>query len=310
MASGTFFRTKDDATVSHSSWPTEVESAEEFISGKKMGSGGRMVGFAVVSALLGSVVGLALFSRPAHYHTGSPEAVIKLVSPAASDVQKYEPKNLKIPNYNKKDGMWCVGLNAVGFDLNPKARRSMSGASVPSKEALKYFHQQGSNCFRLAITWERLQLKNGSTDLDPVDGVDEVVEFVTKTLGAYIIIDPHNNDEGLQFNGKDVTRSDFVNLWKAITKKWGSNDKCIFGLYNEPRYGYEDGVTGYFDPNVLDRDGRVLEFWRQWMQSGIDAIRALGSKNLILVPGLHWTGCADWSGNYWKLLVGGDHCRP
>jgi len=35
------------------------------------------------------------------------------------------------------------------------------------------------------------------------------------------------------------------------------------------------------------------------MQSAIDAIREIGSTNLILVPGLHWTGCADWSGNYW-----------
>jgi len=301
MVSWTLFRTREDAGVSHSSLPIEVESAEGLISGNKVGSGngGRMWGLAAVSVLLGATVGWASFSFPTQYKIG-PEQDVKLVSLAASDpVQEYEPTNLKIPNYDKKEGIWCVGLNAVGFDLNPKARRSMSGASVPNHEALRYFHQQGSNCFRLAITWERLQLTNGSTDLDPVDGVDGVVEFVTKTLGAYIIIDPHNNEEGLQFNGKDVTRSDFVNLWKAITNKWGSNGKCIFGLYNEPRYGYEDGVTGYFDPNVLDRDGRVIEFWREWMQSGIDAIRALGSKNLILVPGLHWTGCADWSGNYW-----------
>jgi endoglucanase len=290
--------------VAQSSSPCEEGSVEEFVPGKGTGNHGRLRALAAVVIFMSAAMALAFFSRSSHHKNQEDPQFLSLAATesAASEagpVAAFDTYNLKAKNYDKKDGLWCVGLNAVGFDLHPTARREMGTATVPDHEALRYFHQQGSNCFRLAITWERLQTNVGADTIDPVDGFDGVIDFVTNTLGAYIIIDPHNNDEGLQFNGVDVTRSDFVNLWKGITKKYGSNEKCIFGLYNEPRFGFEDGTAGYFDPNVLDRDGRVIEYWRQWMQSAIDAIRALGAKNLILVPGLHWTGCADWSGNWW-----------
>jgi len=139
----------------------------------------------------------------------------------------------------------------------------------------------------------------GSDVLGPVAGVDTVVNYITNHLGANVIIDPHNNDQGLRYNGQDATRHDFVNLWKAITKVWGSNPKVILGLYNEPRYGYEDGRGGYFDPDTLDFDGQMIGYWTQWMQEAIDAIRQLGSTSLILVPGLHWTTSRDWDGAGW-----------
>jgi len=305
MVSWTPLGSKENERVELGSMPA-MDSAEDTVSGEKMGNGWQKRGLVVVSLLMGLAVAWVFFSDAIHHQYGSKQEseFLSLQEISQDDdplaVAEFDEENLKKPNYDKKNGMWCVGLNAVGFDLHPTARRSMAGdARVPDKEAIRYFFERGSNCFRLAITWERLQLYVGSEDLDAVDGFHDIVEFITKTLGGYVIIDPHNNDEGLQFDAQDVSREDFVNLWIAITKMYGNNDKCIFGLYNEPRFGYEDGTPGYFDPNVLDRDGRVIEFWRQWMQSAIDAIRALGAKNLILVPGLHWTGCADWSGNWW-----------
>mmetsp|Transcript_49430 Transcript_49430/g.152491 ORF Transcript_49430/g.152491 Transcript_49430/m.152491 type:complete len:506 (-) Transcript_49430:76-1593(-) len=202
------------------------------------------------------------------------------------------------PNYDKQTGMWCVGINAVGFDLDATSGRH-GHYSKPSQEQIQYMHDQGANCFRLPITWERLQYNLGDGSLNPVDGVTATVDFITQTLGDYVIIDPHNNNQGLQFNGVDAKKWQFVNLWRAIAQQWGGNAKAIFGLYNEPRYGHENGVDGYFDPDALDRDGAMIERWRQWMQESIDAIRGLGSSNLILVPGLHWTSSRDWSGSYW-----------
>jgi endoglucanase len=201
-------------------------------------------------------------------------------------------------NYQGEEGMWCVGLNAVGFDLDPYGGRN-GHYLIPDKEQILYFYNQGSNCFRLPAIWERLQSQLGTDVLDPVDGMRETVDFITKDLGAYVIIDPHNNDQGLRYNGRDATRAEFVDLWKAITKEWGNISKAIFGLYNEPRYGYEHGQDGYFDPDVQDKDGTVIKAWTEWMQEAIDAIRLLGSTNLILVPGLHWTTSRDWGGAGW-----------
>lgn len=251
---------------------------------------------ATTAAVFATVVGAACVLWLSRSSTSSGNTAV--ISPEDSVGLDSVPSGLYEPNYAGKEGMWCVGLNAVGLDLGATLGRD-EGWVLPSHEALRYFYEKGATCFRLPITWERLQTSLGSEEVDAVEGTDGVVDFITNTLGAHVIIDPHNNDQGLKYDGNNANKTDFVALWKAITKKWGDNDKCIFGLFNEPRFGFEDGVEGYFNPDVMDRDGKVIEHWRQWMQAAIDKIRELGSKNLILVPGLHWTGCADWGGNGW-----------
>uniref|UniRef100_A0A7S4UQ72 Glycoside hydrolase family 5 domain-containing protein n=1 Tax=Alexandrium monilatum TaxID=311494 RepID=A0A7S4UQ72_9DINO len=210
--------------------------------------------------------------------------------------------------YRGRDGMWCVGINLLGFSLDaPRGRYGRYAG--PSLSDVRYFHHAGANCFRLAVTWERLQSKLGAEDLDPVPGIDEIVELITAELGGHVIMDPHNGEFGLQHNGLNVVRSDFSKLWAAIAKKWGRNDKVIFGLYNEPHGGFESGVERYFDRDAEDSDGSMVEFWRQWAQAAIDAIRGTGAGNLILVPGLHRSNSADWSGAHrWgESLADSDH---
>lgn len=220
-----------------------------------------------------------------------------VVAPSAGELRQV--------NYAGQDGMWCVGLNAVGFDLDAHSGRN--GAwTVPDWAALQHFHDQGSNCFRLPVTWERLQSNLGSAELSLVDQYAETVDYITNSLGDYVIIDPHNNDQGLKYNDVDATRDDFVKLWTAISKQWKGNPRTIFGLYNEPRYGHESGMDNYFDPDALDSSGQMIEHWRQWMQEAIDAIRQEGATNLVLVPGLHWTTSRDWSGaNWWGESLDG-----
>eukprot|EP00966_Prymnesium_polylepis_P284951 6583141-Prymnesium_polylepis.1 len=204
--------------------------------------------------------------------------------------------NLERPNYeNGPEGMWCAGINAAGFDLDPAGLSTggnrRTSYTVPSREALRYFVAQGANCFRLPITWERLQLNLGDTTLSTVPGFDEVtvaglepstsspqrrsqlVDFITEELGVFAIIDPHNNDDGLQHSTVDAEAWHFVLLWEAIARKWGSHPRIIFGLYNEPKNGRVNGVAKYFDPQTSDLKGEIIESWRQWMQAAIDAIR-------------------------------------
>jgi len=194
--------------------------------------------------------------------------------------------------------MWCNGLNAAGFDLAPEFLRTHY--TIPNKEAIRYFHNLGANCFRLPVTWERLQMRLGDSELDLVDGFEDMMSFITDELGDWVILDPHNNDDGLRHSGVDASASDFVALWIALARKWKDNPLVIFGLYNEPRYGEMDGVGSYFDPDAGDYNGVMIEDWRLWMQAAIDAIRfEVNATQLILVPGLHWTGCRDWSGAEW-----------
>jgi len=47
----------------------------------------------------------------------------------------------------------------------------------------------------------------------------------------------------------------------------------------------------------MDRKGEVVEFWRQWAQAAINALRSTKAVNLILVPGLHRSISAEWGGS-------------
>merc|ERR1719210_3196526 len=158
--------------------------------------------------------------------------------------------------------MWCVGLNTPGFKAWSSAGRNGNFDGIGFFK-IKFFHGMGANCFRMPITWERLQSRIGSEELDPVPGVENIVEYITKMLGQTVIITPAN---GLTHTGRTAMRSDFVSLWAAMSKKWGSNPKVIFELVDSPEGGFEDGKEGYFNADTKDNNGKVIEFWRQWAQ--------------------------------------------
>lgn len=210
-------------------------------------------------------------------------------------------KRIHTSNYRGKTKMSCIGITAVGFSMNP--------SEGPGFEKLKFFHHMGANCFKLLVTWERLQLKIGSQDLNLVPGLDEVVNYITRDLGDRVIIVPQNREGGLMHKGLNAMKSDFAKLWAAMAEKWKGNDKVIFGLYGEPRGGYEAGKERYFDPDSTDDNGEMVEFWRQWAQASISAIRKTGSKNLVLVPGLRGSSCSEWdgAGRWGEKLDGKEH---
>jgi hypothetical protein len=207
--------------------------------------------------------------------------------------------------YKGHEGLWWVGLNMPGFSASPSQGR-YGNFEGPGFFKVKFFHLMGANCFRMPITWERLQSRIGSEELDPVQGVEAIVDFITKELGQNVIITPAN---GLAHTGRTAMRSDFVSLWAAMGKKWGNNSKVVFELVDTPRGGYEDGKEGYFNPDAKDRKGEALEFWRQWAQAAINAIRSVKATNLILVPGLHGSISAEWGGaaRWGEALDGMEH---
>jgi len=104
------------------------------------------------------------------------------------------------------------------------------------------------------------------------------------------ILDPHNymryNDPSQQpmtgsviGNSSDptaATTAQFAEFWGELGRRFKDNEKVMFGLMNEPH----DMPTSL----VLANN-----------QAAIDAIRAAGAKNLILVPGGQWTGGHSWT---------------
>jgi len=142
-----------------------------------------------------------------------------------------------------------------------------------------YFSSIGMNIFRIPFRWERMQtsLSNG-LDSSELSRYKTLVNGITSTLGSYVIIDPHNYG---RYNGNiigessSVAVSDFSKFWGLLATEFKSNSKVIFNLMNEP--------------NRLD-----TATWASTCNSAIEAIRATGATNLILVPGNRWTGGHSW----------------
>jgi len=118
----------------------------------------------------------------------------------------------------------------------------------------------------------------------------DAVNYITEVKGAYALIDPHNymryNDPtGQPFTGSVIgntsdptaaTTKQFGLFWGELARRFVNNPHVIFGLQNEPH----DLATEL----VLLND-----------QTAIDAIRAVGARQLILAPGNAWTGGHSWT---------------
>jgi endoglucanase len=93
-----------------------------------------------------------------------------------------------------------------------------------------------------------------------------------------VAIDIHNYAlyGGNQIGGTQVPISAFVDLWTRLAMDFGTNDHVWFGLMNEP-------------------DGIDATNWLNAATNAINAIRATGAKNVILVPGTAWTGAHSWT---------------
>src|SRR5262249_11670346 len=120
------------------------------------------------------------------------------------------------------------------------------------------------------------------------------------TRGMNVIINPHNfaryYPDITSFNSMQsgsvgvigataVPNAAFADFWGRLANIYKTNRLVIFGLMNEP-----NAISG--------------SQWVSAANAAIVAIRATGATNLILVPGISWTGAHSWvsSGNSVDML--------
>ena len=176
--------------------------------------------------------------------------------------------------------LWLTGVNMAGaeFGSGRVPGKINKDYHYPKGRDIDYFVDRGVNTFRLPFRWERLQL-NLAWELEPRELalLDETVAYITGK-GAHVVLDPHNY---ARYFGKDIGSSEvpvsaFASFWAELAAHFKENERVIFGLMNEPnRIHAED--------------------WRKAAEAAIDAIRATGARNLILVPGTYWSGAHSWT---------------
>lgn len=125
-----------------------------------------------------------------------------------------------------------------------------------------------------------------------------LVSEIACSLDSYLIVidailDPHNymryNDPYQQpMSGSIIgntsdetaaTTEQFAEFWHELADRFKDNERVAFGIMNEP---HDMPTQLVFDNN----------------QAAVDAIRATGATNLILVPGNNWSGGHSWTQNW------------
>ena len=147
----------------------------------------------------------------------------------------------------------------------------------PSQKEYDYFAAKGMNVIRLPFRWEILQpVLNQPLDAAELDRLKHNVDMAT-TKGLSVLLDPHDfsNYFGKKIGGPDVSDASFADFWARLAPVFADNKLVWFGLMNEP-------------------NGMSAEQWFGAADAAVAAIRAAGAKNLILVPGVGYSGAHSW----------------
>jgi len=184
-------------------------------------------------------------------------------------------------------GVQMVGVNIAGFDFGcsiqgecnlVKAVPPLGGAGADGAGQMQHFAKDDNmNIFRLPVGWQYLvnNKLGGTLDSNNFGRYNQLVQACLNT-GAYCMLDVHNyarwNGQIIGQGGPD--NAQFTNLWTQLASKYGSNDKVIFGLMNEPH-------------DVPD-----INKWADTVQEAVTAIRAVAKTNMIALPGNDWTSAS------------------
>jgi endoglucanase len=173
------------------------------------------------------------------------------------------------------------GVNLAGAEFNPAKSRESFDFVYPDKGTIDYFTGKGFLLFRVPFLAGRV-LAQRKSGLEPTSGMDRLADTVkwAAERKARVILDMH--EYGVAMNGGLIGRdagaaAAFAASWAEIAKRFRAAPNVIFGLMNEP-------------------NRQSAEEWLVGANQAIAAIRGVGARQLILVPGSYWDGAHSWTG--------------
>ena len=171
-----------------------------------------------------------------------------------------------------------TGVNLAGAEFGGLKGQHGFQYIYPSVAEIRAFDALGVSVFRVPVRWERLQPELGG-GLDPAEAARlDAVIATASDMGISVIVDIHNYGRYRRRSivTDEVPREALPQLWERLARRYKANPRVIFGLMNEP---IGIGATD----------------WAGVAAKAVASIRATGATNLILVPGVIWSGAHSWN---------------
>ena len=181
------------------------------------------------------------------------------------------------------------GINLAGGEFAGHVLPGVHGQNYffPTQGDIEAYADFGMQVIRLPFKWERLQPKlNGSLDEEHLGYISAVIDEAQKH-NVLVILDVHNFGTYRKklIGSKDVPTAAFAELWAQLATYFKDQPNVIFGLMNEPH-----------KHNASD--------WSDIAQKAVTAIRTVGAKQTILVPGTYYSAAHKWLKKDGKLSNG------
>ncbi|CCL98509.1 uncharacterized protein FIBRA_00508 [Fibroporia radiculosa] len=168
------------------------------------------------------------------------------------------------------------GVNTAGYDFTVYTNGSFTNnAETPPAWEYAHFSNEGANLYRIPFAWQEMTPTLGG----PInltffyENYDTTVQAaLASSPNAHAIVDLHNY---ARWNGEIIaqggpTNEQYASIWSQIAALYGNNDRLLFGIMNEPH----------------DLD---IPTWAESVQYAVNAIRAAGATNYLLLPGSNYT---------------------
>ncbi|KAH9948197.1 glycoside hydrolase superfamily [Amylocystis lapponica] len=170
------------------------------------------------------------------------------------------------------------GVNTAGYDFSVATDGTYSGTfAVPPSYEYAHFSGEGANLYRIPFAWQLMTpTLGGDINTTFFDQYNTTVQqALASSSTAYAIVDLHNY---ARWNGDIIgqggpTNAQYASIWTQLADLYGSNDRLIFGLMNEPH----------------DLD---VPTWAESVQYVVNAVRSAGATNYLLLPGSNYTSAA------------------
>lgn len=171
-----------------------------------------------------------------------------------------------------------TGINLAGGEFGADRLPGIYAKDYifPQRSSAAPYRAMGANTARIPFLWERIQ----PTAMGPLDPAELArLDTMVRELGDFslIVLDLHNYGRYRErpLNRSAVSAGRLADVWRKLADHYRTSPKVAFGLMNEPH----DLAPGDWRP-ILDRT--------------VTAVRATGAKNLLLIPGVRWTGGQAW----------------